>query len=182
MAERNREGAMEQCEYAISKQLLEYIGWREDILEMVFDTATGAAHAVSEYSIAVPRMTVPIDRYYRDQRKRARRIPGERFPTIVDYLIWEALLNSAEHGNAWDQDKKIHIVVLLGDKGIIIGCRDEGEFFKQVEVKEKFETKERIKEQQHSGRGMGTRCMYLRAEEIEVDIETGTLFLTVRYE
>lgn len=173
---------MDRNEQGPSEKLLQYIKWQgTDVLRMMFNTAMGMMHAVNEYSIAVPRMTAKINDHYREQCQIRVCVRSPHVGTIIDLVIWELLLNAAEHGNQWDQHKKICVMVWRGDEGIVIGCRDEGEFFKQGEIKEKFETRQRIHEKDKICRGKGTRFVYANADVIEVDVQTGTIFLSISY-
>ncbi|MDQ0508890.1 anti-sigma F factor [Aedoeadaptatus ivorii] len=44
----------------------------------------------------------------------------------IRLIIDELLLNGAQHGNDWDSDKKVYLLVELGPETVSIVVRDEG--------------------------------------------------------
>lgn len=163
--------------------LLTSIGWLgEDAMHMTFNTASGMMHAANEYGIAVGRMTVKLFSHYSNWCKKRGCQLESAIIAAQEMVLRELLMNAAEHGNRWEEDKKIQVSVWICEEGIAIGCRDEGDFFKQKEVKKKIEKRQRVHAVEKEGRGCGTRFMYEYMNEIFVDIETGTIFLALRYD
>lgn len=101
-------------------------------------------------------------------------------------IIIEATKNASDHGNDCDPDKPISVTAWAGDRGFLIGVRDEGDFFKSETIKNNFEKKilpETDWKKRH-GRNTGQGIAYwlFYADKLLVDTSTGTLYLMFLFE
>ena len=69
--------------------------------------------------------------------------------------------------------------LFLGDKGILHGFRNFGDYFKSKEIKQKWESKTPVqstRESNFSGYGVGNRIIHDLSDFINVDIQKGILY------
>lgn len=96
---------------------------------------------------------------------------------VFDPLI-DALYNAAEHGNELNQEKKLILGIWFGEKGILYGIEDEGDFVRnhreQIEARTIFQST-RSKTAEH--KGGGGMCAIYGADEIRVS--GNTLYLVI---
>jgi anti-sigma regulatory factor (Ser/Thr protein kinase) len=96
------------------------------------------------------------------------------------YLYSEPLRNAMEHGNNFDESKQVVVVLWFGEKGILLGFRDEGDFFTRETTKLKYENRQRNPSTRIgsiSG-GHGTIGLYSYAKSIYVDTYENTLYVS----
>jgi serine/threonine-protein kinase RsbW len=87
---------------------------------------------------------------FTDFMKRAWNIDETSYLNIHGALS-EALTNSAEHGNKWDEDKQIHIHARREEEHFIVTITDEGEGFNYRKIENPTDMGNRSKE---GGRGI----------------------------
>lgn len=99
---------------------------------------------------------------------------------VLGDLFWEFLKNSLEHGNQYDPEMYVLVPLWLGKKGLLLGFRDEGDFYKQQETKQRFEARKGFDSTRVGDPGgTGTNCnLNEDADDIFVDTQTGTLYLS----
>ena len=99
---------------------------------------------------------------------------GELFEQKFSLVTHESLENSRVHGSK--KGRKYGITLYLCKRGTISGFWDDGEFFRGRGIKEQFESRTKIREEQfelaeddeRAGR-MGAQTIYGYADIIEVD-------------
>ena len=102
----------------------------------------------------------------------------------VDRMILESLSNSAKHGNKGENDKLINLWIGCGEKGFLIGLKDEGSYFHQPAVKELFERRIRPKKSL-PGKEAGLSWIFdpdSGVRDIFIDIERGIFYFSVLIE
>ena len=91
--------------------------------------------------------------------------------------IYEAVKNSAMHGNLMDVNKHIKLSVWYGLNGILTAISDEGSFYTDALNKYLIENRQEVKHKEngmdHWGHGM---YLIYKADEIFVDNDQNTLF------
>ncbi len=96
----------------------------------------------------------------------------------------EMLRNACAHGDV--EEKGLHFAYFLFDRSIVIACNDYGPYFKQSQIKKKWENKIPI-ESKHkdadnksiSGNNLGTSA-FIYGLSSKIVVQNGTLF--VKYE
>ncbi len=73
----------------------------------------------------------------------------------VKLAIFEAIVNAAEHGNEYDQSKKVHVTCEATDEVLRVTIRDEGSGFKPDCVPDPTLPENLLKE---GGRGVFLMC------------------------
>lgn len=81
---------------------------------------------------------------FADFMKRAWNIDDSSFLNIYTALS-EALMNAADHGNAWEENKQIHIHARRDQEHFIISIRDEGEGFNYKRIANPTDIENRTK-------------------------------------
>lgn len=99
---------------------------------------------------------------------------------VLGGLYFEFLKNSLEHGNEYNSDKYVFVGLWLGKNGLLLGFRDEGDFYKQPFTKETLENRKGFPSTRICDfGGIGTNCnLNETADDVFVDTETGTLYLS----
>lgn len=87
---------------------------------------------------------------FADFMKRSWNIEDDFYLEMYGALS-EALTNSAEHGNKWNEDKEIHIHARRDEEYYIVSITDEGDGFNYYAVNDPTHTANREKP---SGRGI----------------------------
>ncbi len=130
----------------------------EDIIRMEVSSLT---HSVAEYFF----WDVDIEKYMDRQKFGA--------------MVIEPLKNAMSHGAK--PGDPIVIGIFLGDDGVCLGFWDGGDYFKSEETKKLFESRkkpeQRGKKTCVSGSHLGVGWIYHYTDIIEVDTETGILYL-----
>ena len=92
-------------------------------------------------------------------------------------LFREGVTNSIAH--CPENCSQINYGLFLGDKGILHGFRNFGDYFKSEEIKKLWENKtpvESTKESNFSGYGAGDKIIYSLSDFIKVDSKKGILY------
>lgn len=100
-------------------------------------------------------------------------------------IIFEAIKNASDHGSDCDPEKDIKLTLWTGNKGILVGVKDEGTFYKNEETKKRVEGKHSspvVWKQRHvKNCGIGMGIIY-QADELFVDTEEGILYLLLLFD
>jgi anti-sigma regulatory factor (Ser/Thr protein kinase) len=100
-------------------------------------------------------------------------------------IIFEAIKNASDHGSNCDPEKEIEVTLWAGGRGILVGIKDEGSFYKDAGIKTKVEGKmfpATIWKQKHADNcGIGMKMIY-QADELFVDAEVGILYLLLLFD
>lgn len=67
----------------------------------------------------------------RAMRQVASHVSDEDLLYNIRLIIDELLLNGADHGNAWNRDKKVYLRIEIKPDGMCIVVRDEGKGFQK---------------------------------------------------
>lgn len=101
---------------------------------------------------------------------------------VVSNIFHEHTINSIEHGNKYDSEKYVTACCWMGEKGILFGIRDEGDFYKKSLTKERLEARKGFSSTRSHFGGAGTnRKLQRHVDSIHVDIKTGTLYLSYSF-
>ncbi|NQU77705.1 hypothetical protein HQ544_03335 [Candidatus Falkowbacteria bacterium] len=104
-------------------------------------------------------------------------------PDIL-FVFSNPIINAAEHGNRWDEEKEIKVGLWFGEGGILFGIKDEGDFYTQQPVKVGVEARipfssTSTREREFGTPGDGMKHIYYKADHIIVDTEQGVLYLVL---
>ena len=95
-------------------------------------------------------------------------------------IIREAIRNASEHGNLCDTEKKIQLSIWAGQNGFIASVKDEGDFFKNTEIKSCIESKIPLKQEwrkrSNQNYHMGITTIY-GSDALFVDTEKNMLYI-----
>lgn len=113
------------------------------------------------------------------QKKYKDRFTPEHSQYILVNLFSEPFRNAMSWGNKLDPTKDLVIALWFGEKGILVGFRDEGDHFSRKETKRIYENRLPVTTSRVSGiGGAGTKRLYSKAHEILVATEENTLYAT----
>jgi len=118
--------------------------------------------------------------FYSDNRKYGIDDNKRMNTQLIGETFVEALSNAAIHGNKKEKTKNIILGVWYGKEGILLGVRDEGDFFSKALTKNLIESRTEIPST--SGEypfGYGVSDLYKDADKIFVDTEQNTLFVAI---
>lgn len=90
----------------------------------------------------------------------------------------ELFRNASEHGNNCDSTKNVQMAYWFSNQGAIVGCRDEGAFFKKEETFKKFSNHEHFPStsRRKSSCNAGISIFYSDADDIKIDLEQNAIF------
>lgn len=89
----------------------------------------------------------------------------------------EMIKNTFEHGNKGRVGALAHFGYWLTEEGVVVGIRDEGDFYSREETREKIEQKTRILSTKEIPSGSGiSRCLYNYSDFLRVVPEQNALF------
>ena len=103
---------------------------------------------------------------------------------LIGATFVEDLSNAAIHGNAKEKTKNIILGVWYGKEGLLLGVRDEGDFFSKDLTKKLIESRTQIHStggEESFGIGL-MNYIYKDADKIFVDTNQNTLFLAISKE
>lgn len=92
------------------------------------------------------------------------------------FTVSELIKNTFEHGNNKKTDSVAHVGYWFNEKGIILGIKDEGNFYSKIETAEKFQRKEIFTSTKEIPSGLGLQQIYYEADFLEVVTEKNSLF------
>lgn len=96
---------------------------------------------------------------------------------LIGQVFWEALTNAIEHGNGCDENKKVAFGLWLGSHGVILGTKDEGDFFQDEVMIELIQSRSCLDSTRAEPGGCGLSIIYL-AQHIAVCDNTLYVMLT----
>jgi hypothetical protein len=100
-------------------------------------------------------------------------IDGREMEAFLNYIILAVSHNAAKHGNQNDPQKKIILGWWFGEKGALIGIRDEGDFYQRASIRAAINLRKRLP----SGKNPSDFDIIYEADN--VSISDGALFVTV---
>lgn len=98
-------------------------------------------------------------------------------PSYARPILAEAIMNAAEHGNQWNRNKKISVGIWIGEKGVLFGIKDEGDFFRQESTQQTIKRRKRFPSTAKERRGGFGMLEIYHAHDIQ--LRDGVLFFTV---
>ena len=99
-------------------------------------------------------------------------------PFLAKHIFIEVLTNAAGHGNQWDPNKDIVVGLWIGEKGVLFGVLDEGDFFKKQSTIEKIKKRKPFSStRKEEGGGVGIVLGLYSANGIQ--IKEGAVFFNV---
>lgn len=116
----------------------------------------------------------------RDGFEKENRSQGFTQRSLVS--LSEMIKNTFEHGNKNRVEAISHFGYWFTENGLVAGIRDEGNFYSQLETKEKIEKKVRIPTSKDGPGGSGiSRCLYTYSDNLRVRLEQNALFASFEF-
>lgn len=133
----------------------------------IFNTFSGESEIMKHVELCYER----INTYY---RVRVLDIPSNLFVRF-GHVALEMLVDSVKHGVP-----PINYNLFITKEGVCQGFKDQGDFYKRKDIKEKVESRtplEKItRKNMGSDSGRGLAYVYVMSNEIEVDTTNGILW------
>lgn len=102
---------------------------------------------------------------------RTRALDG--FRHHVQFTLLELLKNSARHAHGTDRSRPLDCALVYGERGVVLGVKDEGDFYRRSSTKEQLEARQLIDSTSEPPGGFGTRHLAEFPHEVEIDLEQG---------
>lgn len=100
---------------------------------------------------------------------------GKLRTQLISDVFIESVMNAAIHGNKEDPNKNIQFEIRIGENGILMAFKDEGDFYTTQEAKNHVEQKIPYPSKRLGTAGVGMKYIF-QADALIVAIEENALY------
>ena len=105
---------------------------------------------------------------------------GDLDEEFLNFVILGLLHNAAKHGNKNNEQKKILMGWWFGNEGILIGVKDEGDFFHRQSVKKAVESRQHLISSDKPGKEAD--LVWIIDEADDLCVSGGALYVLILFE